>query len=104
MPGIENNHKFDSQQAWYHGLPLQLIVLCQGSTITQKRELARIFSHKPTLVQVDDDGLIKHNGTRPGFLFIIAEDVQPGDIIPHARTTREIEGSNRLSGSHRSGR
>ncbi len=89
MPTVENNHEFDTQQAWYHGSPLQLTVLRQGSTITQKRELARVFSHKPTVVQVDDDGQVKHNGTKPGFLYIIAEDIQPGDIVPHPRTTME---------------
>ncbi len=90
MPAIENNHEFDPQKAWYHGSPLQLTILRQGSTITQKRELARVFSHKPTVVSIADDGQVKHNGTRPGFLFIIAEDIQPDDVVPHPRTTMEI--------------
>jgi hypothetical protein len=29
------------------------------------------------------------NGTRPGFLYIIAEDVQPDDVVLHPRTTME---------------
>jgi hypothetical protein len=81
--------EFDPHQAWYHGSPFQLIVLRQGSTITQKRDLARIFSHKPTVVQVDDDGQVKHNGTRPGFLYIITDVIAPDDVVPHPRTTME---------------
>jgi hypothetical protein len=42
----------DPAQIWYHGSPLELTTLHEGSTITQKRELARIFSHKPTRVSV----------------------------------------------------
>jgi hypothetical protein len=74
-------------QTWYHGSPLKLTTLREGSTITQKRELARIFSHKPTLVMVPDEGQIKHNGTKPGYLYAIAEEIQPADVVPHPRTT-----------------
>ncbi len=78
---------FDPDQPWYHGSPLKLTALREGSTITQKRDLARIFSHKPTIVSISDDGQIKHNGTMPGYLYTISEDVGPGDGIPHPRTT-----------------
>jgi hypothetical protein len=37
--------KFDPNQPWYHGSPLKLTTLLKESTITQKRELARIFSY-----------------------------------------------------------
>ena len=72
---------------WYHGSPLDLAVLRAGSTITQRRDLARIFSHKPTIVSISDDGQIKHNGTIPGYLYTIAEVIEPGDVILHPRTT-----------------
>jgi hypothetical protein len=78
---------FDPAQAWYHGSPLKLTTLQEGSTITQKRELARIFSHKPTLVSVSDDGQIMHNGAMPGYLYAVADDVQLKDVAPHPRTT-----------------
>ena len=78
---------FDPAQTWYHGSPLELTTIHKGSTITQKRELARIFSHKPTLVSVSDDGVVKHNGTIPGYLYVIAEKIEPGDVIPHPHTT-----------------
>ena len=78
---------FDPTQTWYHGSPLRLTTLHEGSTITQKRELARIFSQKPTLVSVSDNGQIKHNGTMPGYLYTIADEIRLEDVVPHPRTT-----------------
>ena len=78
---------FDPTRAWYHGSPLRLTTLREGSTITQKRALARIFSHKPARVSVSDDGRIKHNGTTPGYLYAVADKIQLEDVVPHPRTT-----------------
>ena len=77
----------DPAQPWYHGSPLELTTIRQGSSVTQNVELARAFSHKPTLVCVSDDGQVKHNGTTQGYLYAIAEEVKPGDLTPHPRTT-----------------
>ncbi len=77
----------DSTQSWYHGSPLELTTLRAGSTITQRRDLARIFSHKPMIVSIDDEGRIKHNGTLSGYLYVIDEAVLPEDVEPHPRTT-----------------
>ncbi|MBN2002339.1 MAG: hypothetical protein JXA21_03185 [Anaerolineae bacterium] len=77
----------DEQDSWYHGSSLELRTIRAGSTITQKRELARVFSHKPQIVSVDDGGRIRHDGTQPGYLYVIAEPVRPGDVTPHPRTT-----------------
>lgn len=77
----------DYTQPWYHGSPLELTTLLAGSTITQRRDLARIFSHKPTIVSFEDDGRIKHNGTAPGYLYIIDEEISPEDVEAHPRTT-----------------
>ena len=41
---------------WFHGSPLRLETLTTGSTITPLRDLARVFSHKPALVSLDDAG------------------------------------------------
>ena len=79
--------KFDFKQSWYHGSPLELSILRTGSTITQKRELARIFSHKLTIVSIFDDGQIKHNGTASGYLYIITDEISSEDVIPHPQTT-----------------
>ena len=81
--------EFDPCETWYHGSPYELSILHRGSTITQKRELARIFSHKPTIVSVEDDGRLHHDGTEPGFLYVILEDLGPEDVIPHPHSTME---------------
>lgn len=78
---------FDPGQPWYHGSPFELTMLLEGSTITQKNELARIFSHKPTIVSVSDDGQIKHNGTMRGYLYTVTEGIEADDVIPHPHTT-----------------
>jgi len=77
----------DPKQPWYHGSPVELSTLRTGSTITQKQELARIFSHKPTIVSVSDDGQIKHNGALPGYLYLIMDEISLGDIMLHPQTT-----------------
>ena len=76
-------------RTWYHGSPFELTTLREGSTITQDRNLARVFSHKPTLVSVSDDGKIQHSGTVSGFLYLIAEDIQPDDVYPHPTSSME---------------
>ena len=73
--------------AWYHGSPLVLDVLATGSTITQDKELARIFSHKPAVVSWEDDGRLRHTGTLPGCLYAIDEVVAATDVLPHPRST-----------------
>jgi hypothetical protein len=82
--------EFNPNQTWYHGSPLKLTILRKASTITQKRELARIFSHKPTLVSVADNGQIKHDGTMPGYLYIIVDKVQPKDVVSYPHTTMGV--------------
>ena len=80
---------FNPTLPWYHGSPLELTMLRAGSTITQKEELARIFSHKPSIVSAEDGGRIKHNGTLRGYLYTITEEIGPDDVIPHPQTTME---------------
>ena len=74
---------------WYHGSPFQIKVLRKGSTITQMQDLARIFSHKPSIVSIDDNGEILHTGVLPGFLYRIDEDVSSEDVVPHPRSTMQ---------------
>ncbi len=78
---------WERDHSWYHGSPYRLTTLRAGSTITQRCELARVFSHKPSLVCIADDGMLQHNGATPGWLYRIAEELQPEDIYPHPRTT-----------------
>ena len=77
----------DYSKPWYHGSHLTVTVLRAGSTITQWRDLARVFSHKPPIVSIWDERRIQHNGRQPGYLYEIAESVAPEDVEPHPRTT-----------------
>ena len=72
----------DFQATWYHGSPLRLTALRVGSTITQDRHLAEVFSHKPAIVSISDDGQIKHNGDQQGWLYRLAEEISPEYICP----------------------
>ena len=75
---------------WYHGSDKIFSELRAGSTITQWRELAEAFSHKPTMLCTEDDGFIRHNGTAKGWLYVIDEPVKIGmDLYPHPRTAME---------------
>ena len=82
--------KIDPNGLWYHGSNVLIDVLRTGSTITQWRALAEAFSHKPTALGYEDDGTITHNGTEPGYLYVIDEPITAGgDICPHPGTTMD---------------
>ncbi len=68
---------------WYHGSQQELTVLRIGSSITQDRDIARVFSHQPTISTVEDDGTHRHNGTTPGYLHIVDEPITADDVEPH---------------------
>jgi hypothetical protein len=80
--------EWDYSKTWYHGSPVRLNTISKGSTITQDRDIARVFSHKPHRVSLGD-GTIKHDGVEPGFLYRIAEDIGPDDVYPHPRSSME---------------
>ena len=73
--------------AWYHGSPAVLTELAAGSTITPDRSLAEVFSHKPTVVSIGDDGVIEHDGVMPGRLYRISEQPSPEEVEIHPRTS-----------------
>ena len=80
----------DPEGTWYHGSNKIFTELRENSTVTQWRELAEAFSHKPTGLGYDDDGRIIHNGTEKGYLYIIDEPVTVGeDVYQHPRTTMD---------------
>lgn len=80
----------DPNGVWYHGSNVEFDTLREGSTVTQWRELAEAFSHKPTMLCIEDDGSIWHNGAEGGWLYVIDESVEVGkDVYPHPRTTME---------------
>ena len=75
---------------WYHGSNKIFDELKTNSTITQWRELAEAFSHQPSDLGYDDNGVICHNGTEKGYLYIIDEPIVVGeDIFRHPRTTMD---------------
>jgi len=82
--------EINSDNVWYHGSNMIFSELRTNSTITQWKELAMAFSHKPTCLGYDDDGTIFHNGTEKGYLYIIDEPIVVGvDIYQHPRTTMD---------------
>lgn len=79
-----------SNEIWYHGSNNIFSELRIGCTITQWKELAEAFSHQPSCLEYDDNGVIRHNGTEKGYLYIIDEPIAIGvDIYRHPRTTMD---------------
>ena len=68
---------------WYHGSQQELTKLRVGSSITQDRNVAKAFSHRPSLVSRSDGGEVKHNGVTPGYLYAVSDDIGPDDVHPH---------------------
>ena len=79
----------DFLKPWYYGSPLRITVIKAGSTITQDRSLARIFSHGPTFVSMDEGEIVKHNGKEEGFLYLVADKVGSDNLIPHPEPSLE---------------
>ena len=78
------------QGIWFHGSNKVFDILEKGSTITQWRELAEAFSHKPRILAIDDDNSIIHNGKEYGYLYILDESIEIDmDIYAHPRTTMD---------------
>ena len=82
----------DFSLPWYHGSQEQLTKLRAGSSNTQNRDLAKAFSHRPSLVSMSDRGdgevspetfLVRHNGETPGFLYFVSGETGPDDVHPH---------------------
>lgn len=76
---------------WYHGSDKKFEILREGSTITQWKELAEAFSHQPSGLGYDDNGVIRHNGTEKGYLYIIDEPILvDADVYQHPTTTMDL--------------
>ncbi|KKK67107.1 hypothetical protein LCGC14_2957370, partial [marine sediment metagenome] len=80
------------------GSPEELTVLQRGSWLTQFKELAKAFSHKPALISLGGDCVnVKHNGRLPGFLYTVSEPIGPEDVTylrdtaqTHWQTNRDL--------------
>lgn len=80
----------DYSLTWYHGSQQKLTKLRIGSSITQYRNVAKAFSHCPSLVSISDGGeslsdklRVKHNGVTPGYLYVVSDGIGPDDVYPH---------------------
>lgn len=75
---------------WYHGSNRIFTELRVGSTITQWKELAEAFSHQPSQLSYNDNGVISHNGIEKGYLYIIDEPIIVGtDIYQHPKSVMD---------------
>ena len=60
----------DDGSPWYHGFQQRLTRLRAGSSITQNRDVAKAFSHRPSHVTMSqsEEGMgwsVRHNGATP---------------------------------------
>ena len=74
---------WDAGHPWFHGSQQRLVSLCAGSSITQQIAIARAFSHRPTVVSLFNDGRVKHDGSLPGYLYVVDAAITPDDVYPH---------------------
>ena len=82
--------KIEPSGICYHGSNMVFSELREGSTITQWRELAEAFSHQPSRLSYDDNGVIYHNGTEKGYLYTIDEPITVGiDVYQHPETVMD---------------
>ena len=91
---------FDYSLTWYHGSQQKLTKLRAGSSITQNKNVAKAFSHSPSLLTQSEGGTVKHDGVTPGYLYTVADEIGPDDVHPHPHpvnvtrwewlTTREL--------------
>jgi hypothetical protein len=75
--------EWQPDEPWFHGSDQKLSVLRAGSSVTRRRDLARAFSHRPTLLVQHDDGRVQHDGSAPGYLYVVADELGAGDLYPH---------------------
>ena len=67
---------WDYSGTWYHGSQQELARLRSGSSITQSRDVAKAFSHRPSILSMSGESL-KHDGATPGYLHVVAEAIAP---------------------------
>ena len=79
---------FDYTLTWYHGSQEELTKLRVGSSITQNRNVAKAFSHRPSLLTQSEGGTVKHDGMTPGYLYTIADEIGPDDVYPHPHPSK----------------
>ena len=82
--------KIDPNGIWYHGSNMIFSELKEGSTVTQWKELAEAFSHRPKRLSYDDNGIISHDGKEKGYLYMLDEPIVVDiDVYQHPRTVMD---------------
>ena len=81
---------FDYTLTWYHGSQQKLTTLRVGSSITQNRNMAKAFSHRPSLLTQSEGGTVKHDGVTSGYLYTVAGEISPDDVYPHPHPVNVI--------------
>lgn len=86
---MEKSNHIESDKPWYHGSPKKIKTLRAGSTITQRFEIARIFSHKPAVVVGNGSQTgWKHTGPfTKGFVYRLLGSVSKDDIVAVPNST-----------------
>ena len=74
---------FDYTLTWYHGSQQKLTTLSIGSSITPDKTVAKVFSHRPSMLSMSESGTVKHDGVTPGYLYTVADEIGPDDVYPH---------------------
>ena len=82
--------KIDPNGIWYHGSNMIFSELKEGSTVTQWKELAEAFSHRPKRLSYDDNGIISHDGKEKGYLYMLDEPIVVDiDVYQHPGTVMD---------------
>ena len=84
---------------WFHGSPERIQILRMGSWVSPYKEVAKAFSHKPTIISSNNDySLVKHNGKLLGYLYLISEIIEDDDLEElsgtdktHWKTIRDLK-------------
>jgi hypothetical protein len=96
---MEKSNHIKSDKPWYHGSPKKLKTLRAGSTITQRFDIARIFSHKPSVVIGNGSAKgWKHTGPfTKGFVYRLVGPVNEDDIeaVPNSTMSEGDEWNTR---------
>ena len=80
------------RRTWFHGSQQKLTLLRAGSSITQNRDVAKAFSHRPSKVAMSyggdgepeiHDWKVRHDGVTPGFLYVVSDEIASDDVRPH---------------------
>ena len=94
MPGLDRRRRYGRRllcrrrKSLVPRLPAEARRLRARSSITQNRDVAKAFSHRPSLMSMSQSEAgetwsVRHDGVTPGYLYVVAEEIGSGDARPH---------------------